>query len=384
MSESVPIRYQIDFHLIPSLFHHDKYRFSEVFAEAADEFLAYVYNRADIASKQEVFVHSLKYDAKSHFTVYQKDHPGGIRIIYVTLPPVDDGSHVYCTAYALVLVKGEPNFYTIEESVFGTTCIGTVDQEENHINMGDAGKSVEENMEILYSFFANVNGKPAIETNETVHPDGSRTVTILDNRTNKGEIHEYDPKGNLIRTTYGTFSDEPEISDDDFDDFLTYLKEGKEATAQKAEGHLKKGCAFLREKDYKNALNCFMRAGELGNAEAYDRAGLLYLEGEGTPVDFDMARFCFKEAIDGGSATAIKHLQRLKRAEANRESTKGLRLTPESIAARHGVSVDDVRIGETPEGGVYSIITRGGKYVSITEYDGNHNEIYRTTGYVGK
>lgn len=67
---------------------------------------------------------------------------------------------------------------------------------------------------------------------------------------------------------------------------------------------------------------------------------------------------------------------------ANPEKMEGLGITLESIAQRHGVSVDCVRIGETPEGGVYTIVAQGGRYISFTEYDENHNEVFRTVGYL--
>ena len=71
-----------------------------------------------------------------------------------------------------------------------------------------------------------------------------------------------------------------------------------------------------------------------------------------------------------GEDRRLAHLERMSK----------LGITPESIAQRHGVSVDCVRIGETPEGGAYTIMAQGGRY--ITEYDENHNEVFRTSGYL--
>lgn len=69
-------------------------------------------------------------------------------------------------------------------------------------------------------------------------------------------------------------------------------------------------------------------------------------------------------------------------ASVNSKETEKLAITPESIAQLHGVPVDCVRIGETPEGGAYTIIAQGGRYISFTEYDENHNEVFRTSGYL--
>ena len=73
-----------------------------------------------------------------------------------------------------------------------------------------------------------------------------------------------------------------------------------------------------------------------------------------------------------GEERRLAHLERMSK----------LGITPESIAQRHGVSVDCVLIDETPEGGAYTIITQGGRYISFTEYDENHNEVFRTSGYL--
>ena len=70
------------------------------------------------------------------------------------------------------------------------------------------------------------------------------------------------------------------------------------------------------------------------------------------------------------------------RRSAHLERMSKLGITPESIAQRHGVPVNCVRIGETPEGGAYTIIAQGGRYISFTEYDESHNEVFRTSGYL--
>ena len=57
-------------------------------------------------------------------------------------------------------------------------------------------------------------------------------------------------------------------------------------------------------------------------------------------------------------------------------------LTEESIAAYHGCDPEDVRIGETPDGGVYSIVTRIGNRVYISEFNEDHEEIMHTSGFI--
>lgn len=114
--------------------------------------------------------------------------------------------------------------------------MGTVDENGHHINLGDAGHSAEENMEILHGFEVVEEEESTVEVRKTVNPDGSYVEVITDHRNNRAEINEYDAQGNWVSSTHGTFSDEPEISDDDFDDYIAYLEEhenGDEAGFQR-------------------------------------------------------------------------------------------------------------------------------------------------------
>lgn len=56
-------------------------------------------------------------------------------------------------------------------------------------------------------------------------------------------------------------------------------------------------------------------------------------------------------------------------------------LTVESLAAYHHVDPSCVRIGETPDGGAYAIVTEIGERLFISEFDENHEEIMHTSGY---
>ena len=63
------------------------------------------------------------------------------------------------------------------------------------------------------------------------------------------------------------------------------------------------------------------------------------------------------------------------------QKKKALDFTPEGIAERHHVSVENVQIGQTPNGGAYTIIAEAGDYVSFTEYNENNEEVFRTSGF---
>ena len=65
----------------------------------------------------------------------------------------------------------------------------------------------------------NEENEPTVEVQKTVNPDGSYVEAIIDHRNNSGVINEYDAQGNLLRTTYGTFVDRPEIPDVELDEY---------------------------------------------------------------------------------------------------------------------------------------------------------------------
>lgn len=205
MVETRPIRYHIDFDIIPSLYHKDPESFAEAFAMGADELLAKIYTDVYKESDSNCSGETGRQFSKTDFRVFTKIYYFTPSIHYVTLPPSEDGSHVYCTAFALTVKKDKVNFYTIEKSVLGTTCIGTVDQNGHHVNFGPAGHSVAENIEIIRRIERHQKEISPIEVNKTVNPDGSYMECILDKERNVAEITEYDANGELTRTTYGRF-----------------------------------------------------------------------------------------------------------------------------------------------------------------------------------
>lgn len=324
MAEVRPIRHQIDFQLIPALYHKDPKAFAVTFALAAGELLANIYTDVYKEIKPKHFWQKSRQFSKEDFKVRKELYPDGVHIIYVTLPPVDDGSHVYCTAYALVIGDNEAKFYTVEKSVFGTTCIGTVDENGHHINLGDAGSSTEENMEILHGFEM-VEEDSTVEVQKTVNPDGSYVEVITDHRNNRAEIKEYDAHGNWVRSTHGTFSDEPKISDDEVDDFIDYLEENEDFDEEEfqrwkanrhngkvkektAEEWLEEGKLHYRNKEFESALECYSNAADLNNADAQNRAGMMIYNGQGTQQNNERAFVFIKKSAENGNVSAMGNL----------------------------------------------------------------------------
>ena len=138
MAEVRPIRHETDFRVVPQLYHNDKEAFGQIMLGDAGAFLARVYTQVLDGTKTHRWSKTKKYKA-SDFHVTKTPFPGGT-LVWVDLPLKEDGSHVWATAYATVIPEGgEARLYQVEQSVFGTSCIGSVDPQGNHINHGPLG-----------------------------------------------------------------------------------------------------------------------------------------------------------------------------------------------------------------------------------------------------
>ena len=126
MAEVRPIRHETDFRVVPQLYHNDKAAFGQILLSDACAFLARVYTQVLEGNKTGRWAKVKKYKA-SDFRATKTPFPGGT-LVWVDLPLKEDGSHVWATAYAVVIPEeGEAPLYQVEQSVFGTSCIGSVD-----------------------------------------------------------------------------------------------------------------------------------------------------------------------------------------------------------------------------------------------------------------
>lgn len=278
MPEKMPIRYQIDFHTIPSLFYEDKEGFRARLLMAPEHILVDVYTRAYRSLQQGDSGLRFVVFRPADFLVQKKIYSGDRQLVYVSVPrpAEDDGSHVYCEAFALVNTSNRTSLYTVEKSVFGTSCIGLVDRTGGHHNLGSAGKSTEENVEMLCSRFLEDAGKVLVERIETRQPDGGKAAMIINYERNTAEIHEYNANGDLTRTTFGTISD-------------------REETPEEVD-------LFNENPDV------FFRMAEAGDPEAQNRVGTMHYFGQGAEKDYHQARIWFKRAADQGNADAMRNL----------------------------------------------------------------------------
>ena len=98
------------------------------------------------------------------------------------------------------------------------------------------------------------------------------------------------------------------ISDQEFNERLQ-----KRVEVDDAEAIFKLGCNYRNWKfgfpqDYDKASELFIRAGELGSAEAYCNIGYAYENGEGVEIDEKKADHFYKLAAIGGNANARYNL----------------------------------------------------------------------------
>ena len=171
----------------------------------------------------------------------------------------------------------------------------------------------------------NEENEPTVEVQKTVNPDGSYVEAIIDHRNNSGVINEYDAQGNLLRTTYGTFVDRPEIPDVELDEYYAYLEEtnggenadfeswkanrGNDKVKQKtAEEWLEEGKSHYQNKEYESALECYINAAEMNNADAQIRAGVMFYNGLGTQQNYERAFEFMKKSAENGNVSAMSNL----------------------------------------------------------------------------
>lgn len=80
------------------------------------------------------------------------------------------------------------------------------------------------------------------------------------------------------------------------------------------------------EQDFQMAMKWYLKAAELGNADAMDNIGALYEEGEGVEIDYVKALTWYKKAAERGSEQAAFY--------AGKMYYEGLGVTKDLIVAR--------------------------------------------------
>ena len=118
----------------------------------------------------------------------------------------------------------------------------------------------------------------------------------------------YDNLGNIISERKCPFCRTSVSTMDEYNERLQ-----KRVELDDAEATFNLGCKYREgddgfPQDYDKALELFVRAGELGNANAYCDVGYAYYNGEGVDIDEKKAKHYFKLAAIGGNVNARYNL----------------------------------------------------------------------------
>ena len=144
-------RHTMDFQVMPDLIGKSGSTFVKRCLKEKERHICEIYNYFF----QKVFKNfQITYNEKD-FCISDHKMSGHQRILYISLPPKHDDSTVFCTAYAVFYEKnlfgiGNTQFYTVEASVFNTTCIGTMSPDGTHLNFGEAYPTREQNLQAIY------------------------------------------------------------------------------------------------------------------------------------------------------------------------------------------------------------------------------------------
>lgn len=149
-----PVRHQLDFTVMPQLFYRDKEAFLKSALNKKETFFCDLFTQHYTWANPIYYPDSPRSFRESDFSLYLHSLPGGKNILYISLPEEHEGSTVFCTAYALTYQKGflshkNIRFFTVEESIMGTTCIGQVPAEGGHINCGPTAGTMDGDLELL-------------------------------------------------------------------------------------------------------------------------------------------------------------------------------------------------------------------------------------------
>lgn len=143
-------RYMLDFQLIPDMIRTTGRDFVSKCLMYREDLICLFFNHI----LHEMAGQAGRPYTREQFRVTEHTVSDQDRILYIELPPAADSSAVYCTAYAVAysdtpLGVQDVRFYSIEKSTRGTTCIGTMDADGNHINYGRAYPTPEQNIRVI-------------------------------------------------------------------------------------------------------------------------------------------------------------------------------------------------------------------------------------------
>lgn len=148
-------RYMLDFKLMPETMQNQAETFIKTCLAHKGEYMAHLFNS---------YFHNMCKDTSityrpQDFNVSDNKMSGSDRILYIELPDQRYDSTVWCTAYAVAYSKSffgairNVRFFTVEGSLFGTTCIGSMNAEGEHVNYGDAYPTRGANLNAIHRLY---------------------------------------------------------------------------------------------------------------------------------------------------------------------------------------------------------------------------------------
>lgn len=144
-------RYELDFGIIPKIFHKDPTDFITRCLRSKDGYVCAMFNRYYELVNKVYFLDNPKHFETNQFGLIKQRLSGGVQMAYITLPSEHEGSLVYCTAYAVVWQKGffrfkNPRLFHIVRNLGGVMTVCTVDAEGNYTDHGPTTGTAEEDM----------------------------------------------------------------------------------------------------------------------------------------------------------------------------------------------------------------------------------------------
>lgn len=162
MNEELSSRYNLDFSIIPKMYHYSPAMFAQQFLQRAEDFLAGLFNDVYRDNCGGIIGNTGRvvrfFGRKRNFA--SKDFektiircPENTVIVYVTLPPADDKALDYCEAYAVVLNDHDCQLFLIDRSTDGEYFVSTVDENGRRIRICTAEEKHQENFPLLFLLF---------------------------------------------------------------------------------------------------------------------------------------------------------------------------------------------------------------------------------------
>lgn len=145
-------RYELDFYFIPEIFYRNKVYFIKSLLNKKETMFYEFFTRYYKMINPVLYKDCPKIFKKDDFSVIDFAVSNSKHILYVTLPNEHSGSRTYCTAYAYTFEKtlfGFKNirFFTVEQSIYNTNCIGSMGEDKSHFNFGNASNDVQKNID---------------------------------------------------------------------------------------------------------------------------------------------------------------------------------------------------------------------------------------------